>query len=667
MRSRIILVAALGLLVAVGSLFAQVTPPAPANLQAQVEPFRLPGVRLTWQVPFRDDLNFRIYRSVADSMHFDAIGTTGARTYNDFNVGAGNTYYYYVTSFVFRGGSSSESDPSNIVKITLGGTAVPKGTISGMVSDSSTGLPIPGVKIRFFHIGGFILESLRPWVDLQALSDSLGHYEAKLDTGKYVIEAEADDGMSWHARYRLQWYDHASNPAAATPVSVKSDSTVTANFTLVPIIPVTFATVSGKVTDTLGNPLKNASVVFLRTIQEMNELWSTTGMTPGLGDEAMDIDGVGHTRGVIGASRTDSSGNYQVRVVAGRSYIALASKYAYIPEYFDNKSNPQDADIILVTKDTTGIDFSLSPNPAYKNSISGLVRDSLGTGVPSRIVLFPFHHMPAARIRFIHTDSLGAYTVSDVLADKYFVLAIPFSGYAPAFYKDGAYGVRYWKDADTVNITGDVTGIDIGVVPINSTGFVHLGGSVRSSDGTMLNGVSIVATISTGDVVGYGLTDENGNYSIDGLTTGMITLSVDKEDYNSTTSSTNIPANTFSRDNVNFVLSPATVTSVAPSGDLPGGFSLLQNYPNPFNPSTKISFDIPVSSTVTLKIFNLIGQEIRTLVHGTLPAGKQELVWNGTDDAGHLLASGVYFYSLNATPVGGGNAFSEIRKMVLLK
>jgi flagellar hook assembly protein FlgD len=74
-----------------------------------------------------------------------------------------------------------------------------------------------------------------------------------------------------------------------------------------------------------------------------------------------------------------------------------------------------------------------------------------------------------------------------------------------------------------------------------------------------------------------------------------------------------------------------------------------------------------VSSTVTLKIFNMIGQEVKALFNGTLSAGSQQLVWNGTDDAGHTLASGVYFYTLNAVPLTGGTAFSEIKKMVLLK
>jgi hypothetical protein len=246
-------------------------------------------------------------------------------------------------------------------------------------------------------------------------------------------------------------------------------------------------------------------------------------------------------------------------------------------------------------------------------------------------------------------------------------LAIPFAGYAPAFYKAGAYGVRRWKDADTVNVSGTVAGIDIGVVPINSAGYAHVGGKVRTSTGQSLAGVSVIATTEAGEVVGFGLTDGDGNYSIDGVAAGEITLVADKEEYNSGTASVSISATTSFVGDVNFSLSPSAVTSAPSTEALPTGYSLDQNYPNPFNPSTTISFDVPVASSVTLRIFNLIGQEVRTLVQSTLPAGRQEVVWNGLDDSGRALASGIYFYSLNAAPVSGGKTFNEIRKMVLVK
>jgi hypothetical protein len=88
----------------------------------------------------------------------------------------------------------------------------------------------------------------------------------------------------------------------------------------------------------------------------------------------------------------------------------------------------------------------------------------------------------------------------------------------------------------------------------------------------------------------------------------------------------------------------------------PSGFSLHQNYPNPFNPRTEIGFDLPKSSEVTLKIYNVIGEEVTTLVSERLTAGSYSYEWDASK-----LASGVYLYRLQA-----GN-YVETRKMVLMK
>ena len=85
-------------------------------------------------------------------------------------------------------------------------------------------------------------------------------------------------------------------------------------------------------------------------------------------------------------------------------------------------------------------------------------------------------------------------------------------------------------------------------------------------------------------------------------------------------------------------------------------FSLSQNYPNPFNPSTTINFRIPLSSKVTLKVYDILGREVATLVNENKPAGKYSIIFNSNN-----LASGVYFYNLRA-----GN-FIESKKMMLLK
>ena len=85
-------------------------------------------------------------------------------------------------------------------------------------------------------------------------------------------------------------------------------------------------------------------------------------------------------------------------------------------------------------------------------------------------------------------------------------------------------------------------------------------------------------------------------------------------------------------------------------------YALAQNYPNPFNPSTKIEFSLPKQSAVDLKVFNILGQEVATLVHATLNAGQHAVSFDARN-----LASGLYFYRISA------GEFSSVKKMMLLK
>ena len=94
---------------------------------------------------------------------------------------------------------------------------------------------------------------------------------------------------------------------------------------------------------------------------------------------------------------------------------------------------------------------------------------------------------------------------------------------------------------------------------------------------------------------------------------------------------------------------------------LPREFSLSQNYPNPFNPSTTISYSIPTQSRVKLQIYNLLGQVVTTLVDADKNPGYYEAIWNGTNQSGKSVSSGLYFYSLRA------GQFNDTKKMVILK
>jgi hypothetical protein len=92
------------------------------------------------------------------------------------------------------------------------------------------------------------------------------------------------------------------------------------------------------------------------------------------------------------------------------------------------------------------------------------------------------------------------------------------------------------------------------------------------------------------------------------------------------------------------------------SGSLPTKFYLEQNYPNPFNPRTTISFSLPQREHVMLKVFDMLGREVSTLVNESKPPGNFSATWNAQD-----LPSGVYFYRLTT------GEFTQIRKAVLVK
>jgi len=96
-------------------------------------------------------------------------------------------------------------------------------------------------------------------------------------------------------------------------------------------------------------------------------------------------------------------------------------------------------------------------------------------------------------------------------------------------------------------------------------------------------------------------------------------------------------------------------------------YQLEQNYPNPFNPSTRIKFALPEAGRVQLRIYNDVGQLVRTLVHQELAQGWHELYWEGRNDRGQTVATGIYFYRITMQDQSGATIFSETRRMSFVK
>ena len=146
-----------------------------------------------------------------------------------------------------------------------------------------------------------------------------------------------------------------------------------------------------------------------------------------------------------------------------------------------------------------------------------------------------------------------------------------------------------------------------------------------------------------GYVPGFGTTTEPKTYSYtdDNIVTGTYTYRLKQVDYDGTFSYS---------DEVEVEVDFA-----------PSDFALFQNYPNPFNPSTSVRFQVPQTSSVTVIIYNMLGQEVRTLFAGEVVRGTYTASWNGLNDAGIKMSSGSYIYKMVA------GDFVQSKKMVLLK
>ncbi|MBN1347769.1 T9SS type A sorting domain-containing protein, partial [candidate division KSB1 bacterium] len=103
------------------------------------------------------------------------------------------------------------------------------------------------------------------------------------------------------------------------------------------------------------------------------------------------------------------------------------------------------------------------------------------------------------------------------------------------------------------------------------------------------------------------------------------------------------------------------IVSVDNTPEIPREFELAQNYPNPFNPTTQIRFAVPEAQHVKITVYNVLGKKVTTLADKKVAAGRHSVRWDGTNEFGIQVATGIYYYKLEA------DNFTKIRKMLLLK
>lgn len=121
------------------------------------------------------------------------------------------------------------------------------------------------------------------------------------------------------------------------------------------------------------------------------------------------------------------------------------------------------------------------------------------------------------------------------------------------------------------------------------------------------------------------------------------------------------PSGHIDRDMLKVTVGEMTDVDYVEFAELPETYSLSQNYPNPFNPRTRIEFTLPHRAFVTIDVFNMLGVRVKRLVNESLSAGNKAITWDGKDDAGVSVSSGIYLYRIST------NDFVESKKMILMK
>jgi len=503
------------------------------------------------------------------------------------------------------------------------------GKISGKLFEDSTLVPIAkGINAIFpSQIGA------AGGPGALAVTDSNGNFSVRLRTGQYYM-------YSYAPGYQGEFFDDVSSLPLATRITLNSGDSLVYSIGLAKLVPPTAYTVSGSVKDSTGAPLQAQILTFIVNRQQSPSAWQFRYLT-----------------------KTDSSGNYQLKGVRPNdTLIVFASPrdHKYSGQFYNDKTTFRDADRIGVVGNMPGINFVLSAKPIFANGITGTVKDSAGNPILKGDV----HLYSKVFGKFGWKGSMpvdtvtGAYSFTNLEPGKYFVLAAA-PGYIPSYFRYDGSNTLNWKNADSVIVPADsvISGINFNLkqfTPPVGGGFVF--GTDKGIDGSLLGGTLNYALDANGGFVDFSISELDGSYLLQNFQSGTYTVVSDQANYQDVSTAVTIDYLNISTRALDVTLAPSTTTGINDKPNTISGFALNQNYPNPFNPNTIISYSIPQSSHVTLRIYNILGQEVATLVN----EDQKEGTYNYNFHAGRL-ASGVYIYQLTA-----GN-FTATKKLTLLK
>lgn len=500
-------------------------------------------------------------------------------------------------------------------------------TIYGMVTDATSGKPISGGLIYAYpsdSLNGGSMASVR-------LTN--GFYELKLLSGAYRLYLIPDGD------YSATWYSNASSASDAKIVMVKCDS-VAANFSLEGP---SYDVVSGRVTRKSDGAGVLAEITF------------TTGSYVSGGPYHSDT------------IKTDADGYYSISVLHGRKYAAVA--YALdgllAQQFYKDANTFEQATLIQVDGDLTGIDFVLKNAADVGGVIVGNVVDSVGKGLYAEIQLFKVSEINGQALGTPVATTVarsGQFSLYNLDKGAYIVFVIPgdsVGAYAPGYYRKDDFAARTWQKGTRVVVTPSQNAaeqITIKIDGINGThGFSNLKGHITMQKGQIkqdggstqgaapLEGATVYAIDAEDQVNGYAVTDVMGEFEIDGLSVGTYSVVVDKVGYEGSIESVTIASDGESTSIDVPMTEVGGVSGVAVGSRVE---ATLSAYPNPAHESMTLKFQ-GVAGMSRIRMVDASGSEVMSReVKTEAGANSLRIEANG-------LSSGVYYVRIESGDMVG--------------
>jgi hypothetical protein len=346
---------------------------------------------------------------------------------------------------------------------------------------------------------------------------------------------------------------------------------------------------------------------------------------------------------------TDAAGYYNIVAPYGRYTVgAIDTLNVYHHQFYNHATNPFHASVIMLNHDYTNINFDLIPVQDSLNfSISGTVTED-GEAVTYPVMVVAVSSDEDWEDSAV-TGPGGVYTINNLQPGNYYVVA--YSLYTPPSFYNNALS---WEDAEQIDVNGDITGINFNLINQEADGPCNVDGVISASNGSGLENVVVMLTNSQNQVIGFARTNELGQYSINNVPGETYTVIATKIGLTTVTQDLYVTGN----ENLNLVLQSPTANEDA---YVPITATRISNYPNPFNPMTNISFSLSKDSKVNVQIYNIKGQSIKSLLSNNLKSGSHSLKWDGTDNEGKQVTSGIYLIKLQ------GEGFQKSHKITLMK